>query len=454
MWSRRCSARQLRCLRVSGLPGLRRGRGERRGTAGQVHRWHRRAPGTRASDGRQHGGHPVRTRVERRRRRLSDHAVDPDGRVLGGGRRRGRAYQHLRPAADLRRARGRARRRGGDRRPVDDRPALANFSSGQGIAYMHESLYAAVGKRLTYVLNVGARAMTKSTLNVHAGHDDYHCVDDAGFFQLFAKNVQSAADLNIISHRIAELALNPGHHRPGRLPDHPPDRVVQGARARADRRVPGSSRGHHRDADAGAAHSYGETPAAHPAALGRRQSVMAGLVQNQDAYMQSVAAQRPYFFDHVQGLTDRAFEEFRALTGRAYARVMGYRTEDAEYLILGQGSVVPSRRGGRRLPARDARHQGRRGRPADVPAVPVRPARRILKGRKGVAVLERLDQPLAADLPLMREIRASSPAASRTAATRSARRTPTSRPTASSPRPRRSTRARSEWAAATCSPRG
>jgi len=35
----------------------------------------------------------------------------------------------------------------------------ANFSSGQGIAYMHESLYAAVGKRLTYVLNIGARAM-------------------------------------------------------------------------------------------------------------------------------------------------------------------------------------------------------------------------------------------------------------------------------------------------------
>ncbi|MBZ0088896.1 MAG: hypothetical protein K8H90_00815, partial [Thermoanaerobaculia bacterium] len=32
----------------------------------------------------------------------------------------------------------------------------SNFSSGQGIAYMHESLYAAVGKRLTYVLNIGA----------------------------------------------------------------------------------------------------------------------------------------------------------------------------------------------------------------------------------------------------------------------------------------------------------
>ena len=85
-----------------------------------------------------------------------------------------------------------------------------NFSSGQGIAYMHESLYAAVGKRLTYVLNIAARAMTKHALNVHAGHDDYHAVDDTGFFQLFAKNVQEGADLTLIAHRIAELSLTPG----------------------------------------------------------------------------------------------------------------------------------------------------------------------------------------------------------------------------------------------------
>src|SRR5512145_588980 len=86
----------------------------------------------------------------------------------------------------------------------------ASFSSGQGIAYMHESLYAAVGKRLTYVLNIAARAMTKHALNVHAGHDDYHAIDDTGFFQLFAKDAQGAADLNLIAHRVAELALTPG----------------------------------------------------------------------------------------------------------------------------------------------------------------------------------------------------------------------------------------------------
>ena len=42
---------------------------------------------------------------------------------------------------------------------------------------------------------MGCRAITKSSLNVHCGHDDYHCIDDTGFFQLFAKNAQEVADL-------------------------------------------------------------------------------------------------------------------------------------------------------------------------------------------------------------------------------------------------------------------
>src|SRR5512132_2284505 len=97
----------------------------------------------------------------------------------------------------------------------------ANFSSGQGVVYMHESLYPAVGKRLTYVLNMAARAITKHALNVHAGHDDYHAVDDTGFFQLFAKDVQESADLNLVAHRVAELALNPGLvAQDGFLPSH------------------------------------------------------------------------------------------------------------------------------------------------------------------------------------------------------------------------------------------
>jgi len=282
----------------------------------------------------------------------------------------------------------------------------ANFSSGQGIAYMHESLYAAVGKRLTYVLNIGARAMTKANLNVHAGHDDYHCIDDTGFFQLFAKNAQAAADLNIIAHRIAELALTPGViAQDGFLTTHLIESMLVPERAliaeylgRPDDLIETPTPAQRI--------IYGDRRRRIPQLWDVDNPVMAGLVQNQDAYMQSVAAQRPFFFDHVAELSERAFREFHELTGRSYQRVMTYRADDAEYLIVGQGSLIPSAEA-----VADYLRESRGIKVGVVDFVMFRPfpsdlIGSIVQGKKGVTVLERLDQPLAVDLPLMREIRA------------------------------------------------
>ncbi len=281
----------------------------------------------------------------------------------------------------------------------------ANFSSGQGIAYMHESLYAAVGKRLTYVLNIGARAMTKATLNVHAGHDDYHCIDDTGFFQLFAKNAQAAADLNIISHRLAELSLTPGAiAQDGFLTTHLIESLKVPERALIEEYL-GKPDDVIETPTAAQRMIYGDTRRRIPLLWDVDNPVMAGLVQNQDSYMQSVAAQRPFFFDHVQGLADRAFDEFHALTGRRYQRVMSYKLEDADYVIFGQGSLIPSAEA-----VADYLRETRGLKVGVVNLVMFRPfpadlVGKAIKGKKGVAVLERLDQPLAVDLPLMREIR-------------------------------------------------
>jgi len=282
----------------------------------------------------------------------------------------------------------------------------ANFSSGQGIAYMHESLYAAVGKRLTYVLNIGSRAMTKATLNVHAGHDDYHCIDDTGFFQLFAKDAQSVADLNIIAHRIAELSLNPGAvAQDGFLTTH----LIESMRV-PERELIAEYLGRPDDEIETPTPAqrilYGDRRRRIPMLWDVDNPVMSGLVQNQDAYMQSVAAQRPFFFDHIEELAQRAFSEFGALTGRHYERVMTYRVEDADYLILGQGSVISSAQA-----VADHLRDTRGLKVGVVDLVMFRPfpadeIGRALQGKKGVTVLERLDQPLAVDLPLMREIRA------------------------------------------------
>jgi pyruvate-ferredoxin/flavodoxin oxidoreductase len=282
----------------------------------------------------------------------------------------------------------------------------ANFSSGQGIAYMHESLYAAVGKRLTYVLNIGARAMTKATLNVHAGHDDYHCVDDTGFFQLFGKNAQEVCDLNIIAHKIAELSLNPGIvAQDGFLTTHlieslmlPERELIAEYLGKPDDII--------KTPTPAQEIIYGKTRRRIPELWDVDNPVMAGIVQNQDSYMQSVAAQRPFFFDHIQELADRCLDEFYKLTGRRYGRVETYRAEDADYLIIGQGSIIPSAeavvdylRDKRKLKVGVANMIMFRPFPGDLVG-------NIIKGKKGVAVLERLDQPLAVDLPVMREIRA------------------------------------------------
>ncbi len=281
----------------------------------------------------------------------------------------------------------------------------ANFSSGQGIAYMHESLYAAVGKRLTYVLNIGARAMTKSTLNVHAGHDDYHAVDDTGFFQMFAKKAQHVADLNIIAHRIAELALTPGIiAQDGFLTTHliesfllPERELIKEYLGRPDDII--------KTPTPAQQIIYGETRRRIPELWDVDNPVMAGIVQNQDSYMQSVAAQRPFFFDHIKELTDRAFDEYYELTGRRYQRVMTYKAEDADYLILGQGSLVPSAE-----VVVDYLRETRGIKVGVVDLVMFRPfpsdmLGEILKGKKAVTILERLDQPLAVDSPIAREVR-------------------------------------------------
>ena len=86
---------------------------------------------------------------------------------------------------------------------------VTNFSSGQGVILMKEVLYTISGKRLPCVFHIAARALTSHSLNVHAGHDDVMGVLDCGWGMLFAKNVQDAGDLALISRRVAEDTLTP-----------------------------------------------------------------------------------------------------------------------------------------------------------------------------------------------------------------------------------------------------
>jgi len=281
-----------------------------------------------------------------------------------------------------------------------------NFSSAQGVAFMHESLYAAAGKHLPYVLNMGCRAITRASLNVHCAHDDYHSIDDTGFFQVMANGAQGAADLNLIAHKIAELALLPGIvGQDGFLTTHliesiriPEREMIKEFLGRPDDIIntPTPSQ----------KMLFGEKRRRIPRVWDVDNPMISGSVQNQDAYMQTVAAQRPYFFDHVPVITDQVMDEYYELTGRRYHRIGQYRASDADYLIVGQGSMLITAQA-----VADYLRESRKIKVGVIDITMYRPfpgdlVGTAIKGKKGVVVLERTDQPLAEDLPLMRELRA------------------------------------------------
>ncbi len=280
-----------------------------------------------------------------------------------------------------------------------------NFSSSQGIAYMHESLYAAVGKRLPYVLNIACRAITKASLNVHCGHDDYHCIDDTGFIQVFASDNQEVADLNIISRKIAELSLNPAAvAQDGFLTSH----LIEDLQL-PERELIEEFLGLPEDIiycpTPAQRILYGENRRRIPEIWDVDKPMMSGVVQNQDSYMQSVAGQRPYFFDHVQKFADECLDEWYELTGRRYQRIGQYRCKDAEYLIIAQGSVIHTAQA-----TADYLREKRNIKVGVVNMTFFRPfpgdlISAVAKGRKGITVMERTDQPLSEDLPLISEIR-------------------------------------------------
>ncbi|WP_294042171.1 2-oxoacid:acceptor oxidoreductase family protein, partial [Thiolapillus sp.] len=281
-----------------------------------------------------------------------------------------------------------------------------NFSSSQGVAFMHESLYAAAGKRLPYVLNIGCRAITKASLNVHCGHDDFHCIDDTGFFQLFARDAQSAADLNLIGRKIAELSLTPvAVAQDGFLTTHlieplqvPERELISEFLGRPEDEIECPTPAQKL--------LFGETRRRVPAIWDVDNPMQSGVVQNQDAYMQTQAAQRPYFYDHIPQIAEQVMAEYHELTGRRYGRINSFDIEKADYVIVGMGSMV--------VQARGVAQYLKKTRKLNVGVVDIAMFRpfpgdllgKALRGRKGVVVLERTDQPLAEDLPLMREVRA------------------------------------------------
>ena len=263
---------------------------------------------------------------------------------------------------------------------------VTNFTAGQGLILMKEVLYVIAGKRLPAVFHIGARALTSQALNIHAGHDDVMGVADAGWGIVFARNAQEAADLTAIARRAAEESETPMLVcQDGFLTTH----TIENVRLPEDellRQFVGDPRARLRDL------------------FDPAESLMTGVVANQDSYMKGRIAQRD--FVRRQGIAlERAFAEWGELTGRRYGPVQAYRCEDAEEILVAMGTIADTA-----ISVVD--HLRRQGRRVGCVAVTVfRPfpgtaLAAAVRNALAIGVVERTDEPAAVDNPLARELKA------------------------------------------------
>jgi pyruvate-ferredoxin/flavodoxin oxidoreductase len=261
-----------------------------------------------------------------------------------------------------------------------------NFTAGQGLILMKEVLYVISGKRLPVVFHVGARALTSQALNIHAGHDDVMGVADTGWGIVFARNAQEAADLSAIARRAAEAIETPFMVcQDGFLTTHTLENV-QLPEDELLRDFVGDPRDHLRDLF---------SPDA---------ALMTGVVQNQDSYMKGRIAQRAYY-DRLPDALRAAMADWTALTGRRYGLIDRYRTEDAETILVAMGTIADTA-----LTVVDhLRAAGRKVGAIAVTSYRPFPATELVEAvgaARAVAVVERTDEPAAADLPLSRDLKA------------------------------------------------
>lgn len=194
-------------------------------------------------------------------------------------------------------------------------------TSSQGLALMHEVLPYASGLRLPIVMAVANRSLA-SPVTIFADHQDSLPERDSGWIQIYVENAQEALDTLLIAYRLAEdpRVLLPvmvcldgffvSHtSEPVEIPE--PDLVAKFLPAPVPR--------------------YPHIDLAEPKIF----NVMAF-----PQYFEEFQRDKHESSCQAGVILQEIYDEFAAIFGRRYKTVDCYRTEDAELVLFGLGSMM------------------------------------------------------------------------------------------------------------------
>ena len=192
-------------------------------------------------------------------------------------------------------------------------------TASQGLLFMAEAVYNASGLGLPIVMTVANRAIG-APINIWNDHSDSMSQRDCGWIQLFAESNQEALDLHIQAFKLAEeLSMPVMVCMDGFILTHAYERVDIPEQAEVDAFLP----------------AYEPRQVLDPA-----EPVSIGAMVGPEAFMEVrylAHAKQLQALDVIPRIAD----EFEARFGRrSGGLVRGYKTDDAETIVVALGSVI------------------------------------------------------------------------------------------------------------------
>jgi len=281
------------------------------------------------------------------------------------------------------------------------------FFSSPDIMSAQDLLVTAVGKHVPLVVHLSNRTLAAHAGALGSGHKAYHVCADSGFFVLQARNVQEAVDFSLIARRVAELTLIPGlvamdgeqtalAVQEVHLPQ--PDLIRQFLGDPAEQitaPTPAQKM------------LFGDTRRRVPRWYDPDRPIMHGAMQGPDSWALGAVAKHPYFNHHLSAILEESFALLSKQTGRILQSVSSYKTDNAKMVLVAQGAAVETLEAiADYMRKKHKLKVGVLGIHGFRPFPGAEIAKKLVK-KQVVAVMERVDTPLASDPPLMRHVRAS-----------------------------------------------
>ena len=270
------------------------------------------------------------------------------------------------------------------------------FVEGEQILDHYSALVSCVKRLLSFV----------TYLSLPSGHQPYHTIVDAGLFQWMAKDAQEAVYLGLISHKIAEISLIPGIvGLDGILDSADPETATVLPERELIRKFLGDADEQIKSPTPSQKYIFGETRRRIPNWFSFDTPTFNTLQKDSPAEALEMAARVPFFYAHLNEIIQKVLHEFAEVSGKKIELLETYKTEDAEQLVLVEGTAFETVK-----KAVDKLRQ-QKEKVGCLRVVMLRPFPgaelvKLLSGKKAVTVLDQAYLSASAEGPLFREVAA------------------------------------------------